>query len=29
MGVIMASIEASGSAFSSEYMDIEGMDFGF
>ena len=29
MGTIMASIQATGSAFSSEYMDLEGMDFGF
>lgn len=29
MGEIMASIQASGSAISSEYMDLEGMDFGF
>lgn len=29
IGEIMASIQASGSALSSEYMDMEGMDFGF
>jgi uncharacterized membrane protein YjgN (DUF898 family) len=29
MGEIMASIQASGSAISAEYMDMEGMDFGF
>jgi uncharacterized membrane protein YjgN (DUF898 family) len=29
IGEIMASIQASGSAISSEYMDMEGMDFGF
>jgi uncharacterized membrane protein YjgN (DUF898 family) len=29
MGTIMASIQTTGSAFSSEYMDLEGMDFGF
>lgn len=28
-GEVMASIQASGSAFSSEYMDLEGLDFGF
>lgn len=29
IGEIMASIQASGSAISAEYMDMEGMDFGF
>jgi uncharacterized membrane protein YjgN (DUF898 family) len=29
VGEIMASIQASGSAISAEYMDMEGMDFGF
>lgn len=29
VGEIMASIIASGSAISAEYMDMEGMDFGF
>jgi uncharacterized membrane protein YjgN (DUF898 family) len=29
IGEIMASIQASGSAVSAEYMDMEGMDFGF
>jgi uncharacterized membrane protein YjgN (DUF898 family) len=29
VGEIMASIIASGSAVSAEYMDMEGMDFGF
>jgi uncharacterized membrane protein YjgN (DUF898 family) len=29
IGAIMASIEASGSAISAEYMDMEGFDFGF
>lgn len=29
IGTVMASIQASGSAFSAEYMDLEGMDFGF
>lgn len=29
IGVVMASIQASGSAFSSEYIDIGGLDFGF
>jgi uncharacterized membrane protein YjgN (DUF898 family) len=29
VGQIMASIQASGSAISAEYMDMEGMDFGF
>lgn len=29
IGEVMASIQASGSAFSSEYMDLEGFDFGF
>jgi uncharacterized membrane protein YjgN (DUF898 family) len=28
-GEIMSSIQASGSAISAEYMDMEGMDFGF
>ena len=29
IGEVMASIQASGSAFSAEYMDLEGLDFGF
>jgi uncharacterized membrane protein YjgN (DUF898 family) len=29
IGEVVASIQASGSAFSSEYMDLEGFDFGF
>jgi uncharacterized membrane protein YjgN (DUF898 family) len=29
IGEIMAAIQASGSAISSEYMDLEGLDFGF
>lgn len=29
IGEVVASIQASGSAFSSEYMDLEGLDFGF
>ena len=29
VGEIMASIRASGNAVSAEYMDMEGMDFGF
>jgi len=29
VGEIMASIQASGTAVSAEYMDMEGMDFGF
>jgi uncharacterized membrane protein YjgN (DUF898 family) len=29
IGAIMASIEASRSAISAEYMDMEGFDFGF
>ncbi|MFM2280188.1 MAG: hypothetical protein RLZZ444_2419 [Pseudomonadota bacterium] len=29
IGEVMASIEASGSAISAEYMDMEGFDFGF
>jgi uncharacterized membrane protein YjgN (DUF898 family) len=29
IGEVMAAIQASGSAISSEYMDLEGLDFGF
>lgn len=29
IGEVMASIQASGSAISAEYMDLEGFDFGF
>lgn len=29
VGVVMSSIESSGSAISAEYMDMEGFDFGF
>lgn len=29
IGEVVASIQASGSAISSEYMDLEGLDFGF
>ncbi|MDB5524689.1 MAG: hypothetical protein JWM58_2452 [Rhizobium sp.] len=29
IGEVMASIQASGSAISAEYMDLEGVDFGF